>query len=169
MTMTVDADGNFRFKVVSNGMSHREWLTYLGTKGFSTHYVYWTLFVASQAPTNGVEYDVVVLSGDKFSPDGSPHEVIRAYTTERGWVAPHWEVACLARDMISDDDLREAGFCRMIIMHDPIPVQSDMPFTFEDVLLSLYLGRQFYSLRATPVCKDETTGFAFVVPPNGKI
>jgi hypothetical protein len=124
---TIDAEGNIHFMVTSNGMVREQWEFYFESSGFqfsgepTTRQV---LRRAKGAPTCGITYHVVVWpSGNIIPPDRGTKE-IRVAAEARGWQKPHWEVACLMRQALADEQLEEMGLRWITTMHQPIVMGS---------------------------------------------
>ncbi len=106
---TVDDEGNIHFTLTSNGMTPEQWEQHLERRGWRiSDYARQVLRRASEAPTNGVAYNIVVRPGKKISNSDRITKKIRAAADKKGWVKPHWEVACLIRDTFTDEQLRQA-------------------------------------------------------------
>ncbi|MES2216410.1 MAG: hypothetical protein V4481_03895 [Patescibacteria group bacterium] len=118
---TTDSDGNIHFTVTSNGMTREQWEKHLESRGFRlSDWARNVLRRASDAPTNGVAYHIVVRPGSKISSGDRITKKIRAHATEKGWKTPHWEVACLIRDTFTDEQLEKMGLWWIVTMHEPI-------------------------------------------------
>ena len=164
---TVDGDGNIHFTVTSNGMTREQWEKHLESRGFRlSDWARNVLRRASEAPTNGVTYNIVVRPGKKISDSDRITKKIRAAADKKGWVKPHWEVACLIRDTFTDEQLEEMGLLYIVTMHEPIKDSVGGPY-----LLSSLRGGDGHWLDAYCVrpgarwCGDG--GFAFAVPQVG--
>ncbi len=172
---TVDADGNIHFIVTSNGFTAEHWITYFeNEKKDSTGKSYkvsdrakGVLRNATEAPTNGVVYHMVVRPGSKIVSRDRITKKIRAFATAKGWVTPHWEVGPLIRDMFTDEQLEQMGLWYIVAMHDSI-VSDDGPG-----LLCAYRfdgGRLLRANYGRPGVKwDDLGGFGFVVPQGAEI
>ncbi len=162
---TVDADGNIHFTVVSNGKSGEEWITYFerDTEYRVSDYAKDILRRATEAPTNGVSYHIVVRPGSKIAGSDRVTKKIRAAADGKGWKKPHWEVGPLIRDMFTDKELEEMGLWYIVAMHEPIKDSDGDP----DLLCSYRDddGRWLSAHVGGPDGQwDARGGFAFVVP-----
>ncbi|MDE1975179.1 MAG: hypothetical protein KGI49_01570 [Patescibacteria group bacterium] len=102
-------------------MTREQWEKHLESRGFRlSDWARNVLRRASEAPTNGVAYHIVVRPGSKISSRDRVTKKIRAHATEKGWKTPHWEVACLIRDTFSDEQLEKMGLWWIVTMHEPI-------------------------------------------------
>src|SRR3989344_1080127 len=65
---TVDDEGNIHFTLTSNGFTREQWEQHLERRGWRIgDYARQVLRRASEAPTNGVTYNIVVRPGKKIS------------------------------------------------------------------------------------------------------
>jgi hypothetical protein len=118
---TVDDEGNIHFTLTSNGFTREQWEQHLERRGWRIgDYARQVLRRASEAPTNGVTYNIVVRPGKKISDSDRITKKIRAAADKKGWVKPHWEVACLIRDTFTDEQLEQMGLWYIVTMHEPI-------------------------------------------------
>lgn len=161
---TVDDEGNIHFTLTSNGFTHEQWEQHLEDRGWRiSDYARQVLRRASEAPTNGVAYNIVVRPSNKISNSDRITKNIRAAADKKGWLKPHWEVACLIRDTFTDKELEDMGLWYIVTMHEPINDSGGGPFLLNSDRddggrwLSADYGRpgDFWSGRG---------GFAFVVP-----
>ena len=124
-----DTDGNIHFTVTSNGMTREEWKTHLERRNYRfSNYSRDVLSRASDAPTNGVIYHIVVRPGKEIDESNRITRKIRAAAQKKGWRIPHWEVACLIRDTFSDEQLALMGLWYIVTMHKPIEDSDGDPF-----------------------------------------
>ncbi len=158
---TVDNEGNTHFTVTSNGMTHEQWEKYLESRGFRlSDWARNVLRRASEAPTNGVAYPIVVRPGSKISSRDRITKKIRAHATEKGWKTPHWEVACLIRDTFTDEQLEKMGLWWIVTMHEPITDSGGDPSLLHSDRSDD--GRWLYASYGRPGDRwDVDGGFAF--------
>jgi len=161
---TRDADGVIRFTLISNGKAGEEWITHFTAKGLSVgRYAQSVLRYKNFKPTKaGTPHHIAVLPGKLYSDDGRITRLIRADAKKRKMTDPHAEVACLIRDMFSDEEIKEMGLDWIITMHEPIPDSDGSPsvlgtYRFSDCRLSAYYGEPDRRW-------DRDNGFAFSVP-----
>ena len=161
---TVDDEGNIHFTLTSNGFTREQWEQHLERRGWRIgDYARQVLRRASEAPTNGVTYNIVVRPGKKISDSDRITKKIRAAADKKGWLKPHWEGACLIRDMFTDKELEVMGLWYIVTMHEPIKDSVGDPFLlgshrFDD-------GRWLYADYDGPGGRwRDGGGFAFVVP-----
>ncbi len=127
---TVDDEDNIHFTLTSNGFTREQWELHLVRRGWRIGgFARQVLRRASEAPTNGVTYNMVVCLGRKISNCNRITEKIRAAAEKKGWLKPHWEVACLIRDTFTDEQLKVMGLWYIVTMHEPIGIEhfSDGP------------------------------------------
>lgn len=149
------------FTVTSNGKTGPEWIERLKAQGSRvTRCAESMLRSESFKPTNGVTYEVVVLKGKSFASHNLVNKKIRAKAAELKLIAPNAEVACLIRELFTDDDLKAMGLWCIVTMHEPIEDVGDPGLLsvvcYDDVtLLDGFSGE--------PASEwDESCAFAFV-------
>jgi hypothetical protein len=118
-----DVDGVIRFALVSNGFTGDQWIKNFKVKGFPPHtYVERVFQHQDFVPTPaGTVHNIAVLPGKLYSCNGRITKDIRADAKRRKMTDPHPEVACLIREMFSNQDIKEMGLGWIITMHEPIP------------------------------------------------
>jgi hypothetical protein len=164
---SVDDEGNIHFALTSNGFTYEQWEQYLECCGWLIgDHTRQMLRRASEAPTNGVTYNIVVRPGKKIRDGGRITNKIRAAAVKKGWVKPHWEVACLVRDTFTDEQLKQMGLWYIVTMHEPIKDSEGVPR-----LLGVDCGVVGHWLGAFFDGPDgewsRGGGFAFAVPQVG--
>ncbi len=157
---TVDGEGNIHFTLTSNGFTRKQWIQCFERRG--CEYTYQVLRRTSEAPTNGVTYNIVVRPSNKISKVNRTAKKICVAAKQKGWSKPHWEVACLIRDKFTDEQLEEMGLWSIVTMHEPVSDAEDTPRLLESTregsghLLGTICHRP--NERLSPLA-----GFAFVV------
>ncbi len=164
---TVDDEGNIHFTLTSNGFTREQWEQHLERRGWRIgDYARQVLRRATEAPTNGVTYDIVVRPGKKISDSDRITKKIRAAADKKGWLKPHWEVACLIRDTFTDKELEVMGLWYIITMHEPIKDSGGDPRLLSSSRLDG--GRWLSAFYVRPdACWRDDGGFAFAVPQVG--
>ncbi len=163
----VDDEGNIHFTLTSNGFSPQQWEQHLERRGWRiSDYARQVLRRASEAPTNGVTYNIVVCQGKLISDSDRITKKIRAAADKKGWLKPHWEVACLIRDTFTDEQLEQMGLWYIVTMHEPIKDSDGDPYLLrsdrDDV------GRRLCAHYDRPGDGwRDVGGFAFAVPQVG--
>jgi hypothetical protein len=118
---TVDDEGNIHFTLTSNGFTREQWKQHLERRHWRiSDNARKVLRRATKAPTNGVTYNIVIRPGKKIDDSDRITKKIRAAADKKGWVKPHWEVACLIRDTFTDEQLEQMGLWYIVTMHEPI-------------------------------------------------
>jgi hypothetical protein len=163
----VDDEGNIHFTLTSNGFTREQWEQHLERRGWRIgDYARQVLRRASEAPTNGVTYNIVVRPGKKISDSDRITKKIRAAAEKYGWLKPHWEVVCLIRDTFTDEQLEQMGLWYIVTMHEPIKDSGGDPS-----LLRSDRNDDGRWLRAhydrPDINWSDDGGFAFAVPQVG--
>ncbi|MCC6290781.1 hypothetical protein IT398_01810 [Candidatus Nomurabacteria bacterium] len=160
---TTDSDGIIHFTLISNGLTRKQWERHLESRGFRlSDWARNVLRRASEAPTNGVAYHIVVRPGSKIASRNRVTKKIRAHAADKGWKTPHWEVACLIRDRFSDEQLEKMGLWWIVTMHEPITDSDGDPYLLYSCRLAG--GRWLFAHYFRPDVEwDAPGGFAFVV------
>lgn len=159
-----ERDGVIYFSVTSDGTTGENWITRLESKGFRVgDYAKQVLRSPDFKPTNGVTTEVAVLKGMLFEDNNRITKRIRAEADKRKLSKPNPEVACLIRDMFSDDEIKAVGLYWVVVMHEPIKDSDGDPrllgsaWIGDDSWLDAYYAGNGW---------DRENGFAFVVPPQ---
>lgn len=166
---TFDNEGNIHFTVTSNGMTCEQWESHLESRGrHLCEEARDVLRRASEAPTNGVPYHIVVVQADRLVSARYPlTRDICAAAGQRGWIEPHWEVACLIRDAFTDKQFEQMGLWNIITMHEPIKSSKGYPRVFVSSRHNTdsgWLGTECPGTHKSGTTWSRSTKFAFVVP-----
>lgn len=116
-----EKDGVIYFEVVSDGTTGPQWIERLDKKGFRLSR--WAKDVLNSSdfkPTNGVTFKIAVLKGSLFTDSDRITSKIRAESERRTMGKPNAEVACLIRDLFSDEELEAMGLWWIVVFHEPI-------------------------------------------------
>jgi len=161
---TLDNEGNIHFTLTSNGFTREQWEQYLKIRGWRMGgKARQVLRKASDAPTNGVVYNIAVRPGKLSSDSDRITRKIRAAAHNKGWVKPHWEVAGLIRDTFTDRHLEQMGLGHIVTMHEPINDSDGNPHLLYS---NRYVGGRWLNA-SYDLFDDEWNdkgGFAFAVP-----
>jgi hypothetical protein len=166
--MSVRSDGNISLMVTSDGTTGEEWIGRLQKKGFSVGENARIMLRSNDfKPTKGVTTRIVVIKGASIIATGLTDGNIRAEASKMKLVAPNAEVACLIREMFTDQELKAMGVWWIVTMHEPIKSYGGKPAL-------LYVTRDFNGMviDGYPVGSgdpwDTEGGFAFAVsePPD---
>ncbi|OGN08352.1 MAG: hypothetical protein A2750_00890 [Candidatus Yanofskybacteria bacterium RIFCSPHIGHO2_01_FULL_45_42] len=159
-----EQDGVICFSVTSDGTTGPQWVERLKKKGFQLSK--WAKDVLNSKdfqPTNGVTTEIAVLKGMLFEDDDRITKKIRAEANRRKFTKPNAEVACLIREMFTDEEIEAMGLVWITTMHEPIKDSDDDPhllIVYRDVS-----GRWLYAYYDEPdYLWNRDFGFAFVVP-----
>lgn len=117
-----ELDGVIYFTVVSNGKTGPEWLTHFESKKVQISHTAKSIILSGDfKPTSGVVYKVAVIRGEFFSSDADRiRSKIMEEAHNRKMTVPNPEVACLIRDMFTDEQIKQTGLYWIITMHHPI-------------------------------------------------
>ena len=116
-----EQDGVIYFSVTSDGTTGPQWIERLEEKGFRLSK--WAKDVLNSAdfvPTNGMTYEIAVLKGMLWNDNKRITKNIRAEADKRKLTKPNAEVACLIREMFSDEEIEAMGLVWIVAMHEPI-------------------------------------------------
>lgn len=116
-----EQDGVIYFPVTSDGTTGEEWIKRLEDNGFCVgEYAKSILRSPDFKPTSGVTTEVAVLKGILFEDNDRISKNIRANATERKFINPNAEVACLIREKFTDKEIEEMGLRWIVAMYEPI-------------------------------------------------
>ena len=116
------------FSVTSNGFTGQQWIDHLEAKGIQlSGYSKDVLLSKEFKPTNGVTYNVAVLKGELFVDDDRITSKIRVEAERRKLTTPPAELACLIRNMFTDEELKAMGLYWVVAMHEPIEDSGGVP------------------------------------------
>lgn len=163
--LEIDDEGNILFTLTSNGFTREQWESHLERHGWRIgDYARQVLNYATEVPTSGVTYNIVVRPGKKISDSDRITKKIRAAADKKGWLKPHWEVACLIRDTFTDEQLEQMGLWYIVVMHEPIKDSECDPRLLQSNRSDD--GRWLYANYDRPDSYWHVDGgFAFAVPP----
>lgn len=123
-----EADGVIYFSVTSDGTTGSQWIERLEKKGFGIgDYAKSVLRSDDFKPTNGVMTEIAVLKGMLFEDNNRITKNIRAEADKRKFAAPNAEVACLIREMFTDEELEAMSLYWIVVMHEPINASGGGP------------------------------------------
>ena len=106
----------------SNGMTGPGWVEHFRKKGTRLcPYAISMLLSREFRPTKGITtYQFAILRATYFEENDRVTWNIRAEASERNFLTPNAELACLIRDCYTDDDIEAMGLSRIDVMHEPI-------------------------------------------------
>ena len=159
-----EQDGVIYFSLSpTDGTTGPQWIERLEKKGFRLSK--WAKDVLNSSDfksTNGIISNIAVMKGMLWNDSDRTTKNIRAEADKRNLTKPNAEVACLIREMFSDEELEAMGLWWIVAMHKPINDSDDDPS-----LLHAFRddgGRWLSTTYGKPDSKwDRDSGFAFVV------
>lgn len=116
-----EEDGVIYFEVVSDGTTGPQWIERLEKKGFRLSK--WAKDVLNSPDfksTSGMTFKVAVLKGTLFTDSNRITSKIRKEAEHRKLEKLNAEVACLIREMFSDEELEAMGLWWIVVFHEPI-------------------------------------------------
>ena len=117
-----EQDGVIRFTLPStDGTTGPQWIDRLEGKGFRlSKWAKDVLNLKDFKPTSGVINEIAVLKGMFWNDNKRITKNIRAEADSRKLTKPNAEVACLIREMFSDEEIEAMGLVWIVAMHEPI-------------------------------------------------
>jgi hypothetical protein len=116
-----EEDGVIYFSVTSDGTTGEEWIARLEGKGFRVgDYAKSVLRSADFKPTTGITTEVAVLKGMLFEDNERITKNIRKVAADRKLETPNAEIACLIRELFTDEEIKAMGLTWIVAMHEPI-------------------------------------------------
>lgn len=156
-----EQNGVISFSVTSNNMTGQQWIKHFESKdcGMSS-YAKSLLRSPDFEPTNGVTYEIAVLKGLLFEGNSIITKDILAEAETRKLTKPNAEVACLIREIFSDEELEAMGLVMIVVMHEPIK-----DFDWDSLVLGAVRrnGRWLHAFYSYPGGWSRKSGFAFVI------
>ncbi len=109
------------FKVTSDGTTGQVWINRLEKQGLKvSDWAKQLLLSKDFKPTAGIVYTIAVLKGKLFTNSDRITKKIRSEAAKRKLVTPNPEVACLIREMFTDDEINSMGLSWIVTFHKPI-------------------------------------------------
>ncbi len=117
-----EKDNVIYFTLISNGMTGEEWIKYFDGKGIKIGDYAKRLLLSDEFRTSkkGTVYQIAVIKGDFFSDDTRITSKIRLEGDRRKYTKPNAEVACLIRDLFTNEEIKKMGLYWIVAMHEPI-------------------------------------------------
>ena len=140
----------------------KEWIPRLKSKGLSiSNYANSVLLSPDFKPTTGIITEVAVLKGMLLAEKVRITKNIRNIANDRKWITPNPEIACLIREMFTNEEIIAMGLTGIIAMHEPI---KDSDGDSSLLCVSCDDGRQWLgAYYSGPRRWDHGFGFAFAV------
>ena len=134
-----DPEGNIYYQVISTRLTGKQWIPYLGEKEHQITDPAKNVLLrhATESPREGVIYKIVVRPGYLFDADDRFTSTFRQYGAARGCQTPHWQVACLTRELFTNKELHEMGLNWIMPMHDPITNSKGEPYMLYTGMIGL--------------------------------
>ena len=109
------------FKVTSDGTTGEAWINRLEKQGLKlSDWAKQLLLSKDFKPTTGIVYTIAVLKGKLFTNSNRITKKIRSEAAKRKLVTPNPEVACLIREMFTDNEIKSMGLSWIVTFHKPI-------------------------------------------------
>ena len=161
----LEKDGVIYFWVTSNGMSGKEWITYFEKKGVVLGYkAKEILSSADFTPTKDTPNKIAVLKSMLISGSRESGNSKSVYTSDflsfakfKKLLEPNIELACLIRDMFSDEEIEAMGLDKIAVGHKECQGISTL------LCVSRRFGKGNSLEGYVPSCLG-TNGMAFIVP-----
>lgn len=120
--------GVIYLSVTSDGTTGEEWVKRLEDKDFRVgKYTKSVLRSPNFKPTSGVTTEIAVLKGMLFEDNDRITKKIRAEADKRKLTKPNAEVACLIRELLTDEEIEAMGLWGIVVMHEPIKDSDGVP------------------------------------------
>ncbi|MFA6554650.1 MAG: hypothetical protein WCS89_04070 [Candidatus Paceibacterota bacterium] len=117
-----EQDGVIYFTLpATDGTTGSQWIDRLKKKGFRLSK--WAKDILNSKdfkPTTGVVNEIAVLKGTLFKNNGRITKNIRAMDDKRKFATPNAEIACMIREMFTDEEIKDMGLVWIVAMHEPI-------------------------------------------------
>ncbi len=105
----------------TDGTTGPAWIARLEKKGFRlSKWAKDVLLSREFKPTTGVTSEIAVLKGMLFEDKDRITQNICDLAIDRKLITPNAEIACLIREMFSDNDIEAMGLWWIVAMHEPI-------------------------------------------------
>lgn len=114
-----EKDGMIYFSVTLNGMSGKEWIKHFESKGIKIGDYARQILLKIKPGKKGTASQIAVIKGESFSDDKRSTSKIWEEADKRNLSKPNAEVACLIRDMFTDEEIKRMGLHWIIAMHKP--------------------------------------------------
>ena len=158
-----DHGDHFTFTLLAtDGITGTQWIPRFESKGFPiNNYANSVLRSPDFKPTTGIITEVAVLKGMLLAEKVRITKNIRNIANDRKWITPNPEIACLIREMFTNEEIIAMGLTGIIAMHEPI---KDSDGDSSLLCVSCDDGRQWLGAYYNGLRKwDHGFGFAFAV------
>lgn len=125
-----EEDGVIYFSVTSDGTTGEGWIERLENKRcYINKHAKSVLCSKNFKPTSGVTSEIAILRGSLFEIDDRITHKIRTEARKRKFIEPNIEVACLIREMFTDEQIFYMNINStvrdLIVMHEPVYCWND--------------------------------------------
>ncbi len=164
--MRKKSNTNMKTKTItltSNGYTGKQWIAWFEDNGYRvSSWAKEMLNSKDFKPTKGIEYQIAIVNGSDI-PEPRTTAMIREYAAEKGYQTPNAEVACLLKQTMSYDEMKEMGLWYIVTMHEPIKDSDGDPLLLDSDRFDD--GRWLLAVYDGPDGNwDDGGGFAFAVP-----
>ena len=126
-----EENGVIYFSVTSDGTTGEQWIARLENNKINVCDRTKSILLSDDfKATKGITTEIAVLKGQLFTDNARTTLNIRKEAEIRKFTAPNAEVACLIREMFSDQDLEDMGLTWMVVMHEAIKDSDGAPILF---------------------------------------
>ncbi len=117
-----EKDNTIYFTLISNGMMGEEWITHFDRRGIKIGDYAKQLLRSKEfkASPKGTVYQIAVIKGEFFSDETRVTSKICLEGDRRKYTKPNAEVACLIRDLFTNEEIKKMGLLWIVAMHEPI-------------------------------------------------
>jgi len=149
-------------------MSGQDWIKHFQVKGINIgHYVQMILIAGFMPSKKGTVYNLVIVKGELFSDNNRTTSKIRENAYLSGMYKPeNVEIACLVREMFTDEEIEKMGLYWIVTMHEPVTISGRCSFLLGMDLRGRSSGKLWFNVyddKSNNIW-DRETGFVFKVP-----
>lgn len=117
LNLFTEKDDMIYVNIVSNGLTGQEWINKFESEGRNLSKEVKTVLNSKEfISTNGVVYNLVIVLGKHFQYGERTVSNVREFAYSKGFYKTRLEVACLLRDLLSDDKMRDIFLRALIIV-----------------------------------------------------
>jgi len=150
------------------GLTGTQWITRLEKGNYNISSYAKQLLLSPDFISSKTTCEIVIVKCSDVGKEYPTTKEIRAYAKAQGYLTPSPELACIIRETISDEEIKEMGLWYIVAMHEPIKNSVGDPS-----LLDSYRADDGRWLSANYGRPDDMWsdcgGFAFVVPQVGTL
>ena len=113
----VEKDGRIYVNLISQGLTGQEWINKFESEGrILSSEVKIILRSKAFIPTNGVIYKLVIIRGAQFAYGERTIANVRELAYSKGYFKARLEIACLLRELISDDKAKKMSLYSLAVV-----------------------------------------------------